>query len=126
LEKAGFRIVRQGKHIVMSDGVRILTIPHRNPIHAIIGVVIMFQTLPMPLLHKIAGLELSDVRITLAGTIPWAVSCEMRGCPLMSFVSCCDGSLCPLLGGRDHHDVSSVTTHLPINTSLHRLISCPS
>jgi hypothetical protein len=34
-----------------------------------IGVVIMFQTLPMPLLHKIAGLELSDVRITLAGTI---------------------------------------------------------
>jgi hypothetical protein len=34
-----------------------------------IGVVIMIQTLPMPLLHKIAGLELSDVRITLAGTI---------------------------------------------------------
>ena len=25
LEKAGFRIVRQGKHIVMSDGIRILT-----------------------------------------------------------------------------------------------------
>ena len=24
LEKAGFRIVRQGKHVVMSDGVRIL------------------------------------------------------------------------------------------------------
>jgi proteic killer suppression protein len=40
----------------------------------------MFQTLPMPLLHKIAGLELSDVRITLAGTITgdlkgfWSVS----------------------------------------------------
>jgi predicted RNA binding protein YcfA (HicA-like mRNA interferase family) len=27
LEKAGFRIVRQGKHIVMSDGVRVVTIP---------------------------------------------------------------------------------------------------
>ena len=27
LEKAGFRIVRQGRHIVMSDGVRFLTIP---------------------------------------------------------------------------------------------------
>lgn len=27
LEKAGFRVIRQGKHIVMSDGVRILTIP---------------------------------------------------------------------------------------------------
>jgi predicted RNA binding protein YcfA (HicA-like mRNA interferase family) len=26
LEKAGFRIVRQGKHIVISDGVRIVTI----------------------------------------------------------------------------------------------------
>jgi predicted RNA binding protein YcfA (HicA-like mRNA interferase family) len=26
LEKAGFRIARQGKHIVMTDGVRIVTI----------------------------------------------------------------------------------------------------
>jgi len=34
LEKAGFRIVRQGKHIVMSDGVRIVTIPRSNPINA--------------------------------------------------------------------------------------------
>lgn len=35
LEKAGFRIVRQGKHVVMSDGVRILTIPRHNPVNAI-------------------------------------------------------------------------------------------
>jgi predicted RNA binding protein YcfA (HicA-like mRNA interferase family) len=34
LQKAGFRIVRQGKHIVMSDGVRILTIPRHNPVNA--------------------------------------------------------------------------------------------
>lgn len=34
LEKAGFRIVRQGKHIVMSDGVRIVTIPRHNPVNA--------------------------------------------------------------------------------------------
>jgi predicted RNA binding protein YcfA (HicA-like mRNA interferase family) len=34
LEKAGFRIVRQGKHVVMSDGVRFLTIPRHNPINA--------------------------------------------------------------------------------------------
>jgi predicted RNA binding protein YcfA (HicA-like mRNA interferase family) len=34
LEEAGFRIVRQGKHIVMSDGVRILTIPRHNPVNA--------------------------------------------------------------------------------------------
>ena len=34
LQKAGFRIVRQGKHIVMSDGVRIITIPRHNPVNA--------------------------------------------------------------------------------------------
>jgi predicted RNA binding protein YcfA (HicA-like mRNA interferase family) len=34
LEKAGFRIVRQGKHIVMSNGERLLTIPRHNPVKA--------------------------------------------------------------------------------------------
>jgi len=34
LERAGFRIVRQGKHIVMSDGKRIVTIPRHNPVNA--------------------------------------------------------------------------------------------
>ncbi len=34
LEKAGFRIARQGKHIVMTDGTRILTIPRHNPVNA--------------------------------------------------------------------------------------------
>lgn len=34
LQKAGFRIVRQGKHVVMSDGQRILTIPRHNPVNA--------------------------------------------------------------------------------------------
>ena len=35
LEKAGFRILRDGrKHIVMSDGTRFLTIPRNNPINA--------------------------------------------------------------------------------------------
>ena len=33
-EKAGFRILREGKHIVMSDGVRIITIPRHNPVNA--------------------------------------------------------------------------------------------
>jgi len=34
LEKAGFRIVREGKkHIVMSDGTRFLTIPRKDPIN---------------------------------------------------------------------------------------------
>jgi len=34
LQKAGFRVARQGKHIVMTDGVRILTIPRHNPVNA--------------------------------------------------------------------------------------------
>ena len=34
LEKAGFKVVREGRHIVMSDGIRILTIPRANPINA--------------------------------------------------------------------------------------------
>ncbi len=35
LEKIGFRILRQGKHIVMSDGIRILTVPRHNPVNAL-------------------------------------------------------------------------------------------
>jgi predicted RNA binding protein YcfA (HicA-like mRNA interferase family) len=33
-EKAGFHIIRQGKHIVMTDDVRQITIPRHNPIKA--------------------------------------------------------------------------------------------
>ena len=35
LEKSGFRIARQGaKHVVMTNGVRFLTVPRHNPINA--------------------------------------------------------------------------------------------
>jgi predicted RNA binding protein YcfA (HicA-like mRNA interferase family) len=34
LEKLGFHIARQGKHIVMTDGRRTVTIPRHNPINA--------------------------------------------------------------------------------------------
>lgn len=34
LQKVGFTIARQGKHIVMSNGTRILTIPRNNPVNA--------------------------------------------------------------------------------------------
>ncbi len=33
-QKVGFEIKRQGKHIIMSDGVRIITIPRHNPVNA--------------------------------------------------------------------------------------------
>jgi predicted RNA binding protein YcfA (HicA-like mRNA interferase family) len=35
LEKVGFRVVRQGKHTVMSDGEHKVTIPRHNPVNAI-------------------------------------------------------------------------------------------
>jgi predicted RNA binding protein YcfA (HicA-like mRNA interferase family) len=33
-QKAGFWITRQGKHIIMTDGSRIITIPRSNPINS--------------------------------------------------------------------------------------------
>ena len=33
-EKVGFVIARQGKHIVMTDGSRVITIPRHNPANA--------------------------------------------------------------------------------------------
>lgn len=35
LEKAGFWVARQGKHIVMTDGTRIATILRHNPVNAL-------------------------------------------------------------------------------------------
>jgi predicted RNA binding protein YcfA (HicA-like mRNA interferase family) len=35
LEKAGFVVFRQGKHAVMGNGTRILTIPRHDPVNAI-------------------------------------------------------------------------------------------
>jgi predicted RNA binding protein YcfA (HicA-like mRNA interferase family) len=34
LEKAGFEVIRQGKHVVMTDGTRQVSIPRHNPIKA--------------------------------------------------------------------------------------------
>jgi predicted RNA binding protein YcfA (HicA-like mRNA interferase family) len=33
-EKAGFWVIRKGKHIIMTDGERIITIPKANPVNA--------------------------------------------------------------------------------------------
>jgi predicted RNA binding protein YcfA (HicA-like mRNA interferase family) len=35
LRKAGFVVVRQGKHIIMSNGTRKVVIPRNNPVNAI-------------------------------------------------------------------------------------------
>ncbi len=34
LGKAGFQVIRQGKHTIMSNGVRIVVIPRHNPINS--------------------------------------------------------------------------------------------
>jgi predicted RNA binding protein YcfA (HicA-like mRNA interferase family) len=34
LEKVGFRIARQGKHIVMTNGQKVITIPRHDPVDA--------------------------------------------------------------------------------------------
>jgi len=52
LEKAGFWIARQGKHIVMTDGSRIVTIPRHNPVNA----------LTMGGLVKDAGLSIDEFK----------------------------------------------------------------
>jgi predicted RNA binding protein YcfA (HicA-like mRNA interferase family) len=35
LRKAGFVVLRQGKHIIMSNGTRKVVIPRNNPVNAI-------------------------------------------------------------------------------------------
>jgi len=34
LRKAGFEVIREGKHVVMSDGIRMVTIPRHDPVNA--------------------------------------------------------------------------------------------
>ena len=54
LEKAGFRILRQGKHIVMTDGVRVLTVPRNNPVNAVtMGVIVRASGLSVDEFRKL-------------------------------------------------------------------------
>ena len=32
--KCGFEIIRQGKHVILSDGIRIIQLPRHNPINS--------------------------------------------------------------------------------------------
>lgn len=52
LQKSGFWVARQGKHIIMTDGNRVLTIPRHNPINAI----------TMASIVRDAGLTLDEFR----------------------------------------------------------------
>ena len=35
LEKAGFRVARQGKHIVLTNGLKVIIIPRHDPVDAV-------------------------------------------------------------------------------------------
>lgn len=52
LEKAGFYVAREGKHIIMTDGDRILVIPRNDPVNA----------LTMGGIAKDAGLTVDEFR----------------------------------------------------------------
>jgi predicted RNA binding protein YcfA (HicA-like mRNA interferase family) len=52
LEKAGFEIIRQGKHITMSDGIHTVQIPRHNPVNSF----------TMGYIVKQAGLTLQEFR----------------------------------------------------------------
>jgi len=34
LQKAGFVVIRQGRHIILSDGTRFISIPRHNPVNS--------------------------------------------------------------------------------------------
>ena len=51
-EKAGFRVVRQGGHISMTNGERIIIIPRGNPVNAF----------TMAGIVKSAGLEIEEFK----------------------------------------------------------------
>ena len=52
LERAGYRVLRQGKHIVMTDGKTVLTIPRNNPV----------KTTTLKQILECAGIEPDDFK----------------------------------------------------------------
>jgi predicted RNA binding protein YcfA (HicA-like mRNA interferase family) len=52
LQKAGFRVTRKGKHVVMTNGQKVITIPRHNPINAF----------TMAGIVRDAGLSISEFR----------------------------------------------------------------
>ncbi|MCE0483593.1 MAG: type II toxin-antitoxin system HicA family toxin [Methylacidiphilales bacterium] len=55
LEKCGFKIIRQGKHVILSDGTRTVVVPRNNPINAF----------TMGYIVKEAGMTVEQFRLLL-------------------------------------------------------------
>ena len=43
-ERAGFAVIRQGKHVIMSNGQRKIVLPRANPVNALIRWAASFAT----------------------------------------------------------------------------------
>ena len=54
-EKAGFWIKRQSKHVIMTDGDKILTIPRANPVNPFtMGAIVKASGIPIDKFKKLA------------------------------------------------------------------------
>ena len=62
LKKAGFRIAREGQHVVMTDGVRTVANPRHNPVNAY----------TMGLIVVDARMTIEGLRTLLSGKLPIA------------------------------------------------------
>jgi predicted RNA binding protein YcfA (HicA-like mRNA interferase family) len=70
LEKAGFHVRRQGKHIVMTDGTRIVTVPRHNPINAItMGTIVLGAGLTIDEFRRLLQAAASNLRLQRTGYV---------------------------------------------------------
>ncbi len=89
LGKAGFGVERQGKHIVMTDGARTITIPRHNPVNAItMGNIVRDAGLTndefRKLLWKAAMAELRRA-VAAKRSVPWTKRSEAIASSLLGF-----------------------------------------
>ena len=69
--ESGFRILRQGKHVVMTNGVRRLTIPRHNPVNAItMGGIVRDAGLTIDEFRKFLQLELKAADRRTPSSLP--------------------------------------------------------
>lgn len=98
LEKAGFYVARQGKHIVMSNDVRIVTIPRHNPVNAFtIGGIVRDAGLTMKNLRSCFNCMRAFIVSTILVFCCLAIGCGLGGHYIQS-----TNSMSPAIGIGDH------------------------
>ncbi len=87
LERAGFWIARQGKHVVMTDGKRIVTIPQHHPLHSIGMPMETDQSTRQTSRHLTVGLVTLGVAVLYVARVflvPWPPACFLMPLTLMA------------------------------------------